>query len=67
MRKTKVLSILIILWMMFSVALPMFTNRVYTDTKNKVTLNFEGGIIHDGYVEYSKVAKVQLFKGDEFC
>ena len=33
--------------------------------KNEVTLNFAGGIIHDGYVEYAKVANVQLFKGDE--
>ena len=33
--------------------------------KNEVTLNFAGGIIHDGYVEYDKVANVQLFKGDE--
>ena len=65
MKKTKVLSILIILCMMFSVALPMFTNRVYAVTKNEVTLNFEGGIIHDGYVEYRKIANVQLFKGDE--
>lgn len=65
MKKTKVLSILIILCMMFSVVLPMFTNRVYAVTKNEVTLNFKGGIIHDGYVEYSKIGKVQLFKGDE--
>ena len=32
--------------------------------KNEVTLKFTGGIIHDGYVEYSNVAKVQLFKDD---
>ena len=32
--------------------------------KNEVTLNFKGGIIHDGYVEYSKIANVQLFKDD---
>ena len=32
--------------------------------KNEVTLKFTGGIIHDGYVEYSKVANVQLFKDD---
>lgn len=32
--------------------------------KNEVTLNFKGGIIHDGYVEYSKVANVQVFKDD---
>jgi hypothetical protein len=35
------------------------------DAKNDVTLNFGGAIIHDGYVEYSKLAKVQLFKGDD--
>lgn len=32
--------------------------------KNEVTLNFKGGIIHDGYVEYSKVANVQVLKDD---
>ena len=32
--------------------------------KNEVTLNFKNGIIHDGYVEYSKVANIQLFKND---
>ena len=32
--------------------------------KNEVTLKFTGGIIHDGYVEYSKVANVQVFKDD---
>lgn len=30
--------------------------------KNEVTLNFKNGIIHDGYVEYSKAANIQLFK-----
>ncbi len=35
------------------------------DAKNDVTFNFDGAIIHDGYVEYSKLAKVQLFKGDD--
>lgn len=32
--------------------------------KNEVTLNFEGGIIHNDYIEYSKVANVQVFKDD---
>ncbi len=32
--------------------------------KNEVTLKFTGGIIHDGYVEYSNVANVQVFKDD---
>ena len=65
MKKTKVLSILIILCMMFSFVLPMFTNRVYAVTKNEVTLNFKDGTIHDDYVEYTKKAKVQLYKGED--
>ncbi len=32
--------------------------------KNEVTLNFKNGIIHNDYVEYSKVANVQVFKDD---
>ena len=42
----------------------VFTTNALADTKNEVTLNFEGGTIHDGYVEYDKIAKVQLFKGE---
>lgn len=40
-----------------------FTTNVFAESK--VTLNFEGGIVHDGYVEYSGVGKLQLFKDDE--
>lgn len=65
MKKTKVLSILLILCMTVSIALPMLTNKAYAVTQNEVTLNFKDGTIHDGYVEYSKIGKVQLFKGDE--
>ena len=65
MKKTKVLSILLILCMTVSIALPMLTNKAYAVTQNEVTLNFKDGTIHDGYVEYSKKAKVQLFKGEE--
>ena len=63
MKKTKILSILFILCLLASLIIPITT--VYAESKNEVTLNFEGGIIHDGYVEYSKIGKVQLFKGDE--
>lgn len=42
-----------------------FTTNVFAEPKNEVTLNFKGATIHDGYVEYSKKAKLQLFKGDE--
>ena len=42
----------------------VFTTNALADTKNEVTLNFKGGTIHDGYVEYDKIAKVQLFKGE---
>lgn len=65
MKKTKVLSILLILCMTVSIALPMLTNKAYAVTQNEVTLNFKDGTIHDGYVEYSKKAKVQLFKGEK--
>lgn len=41
-----------------------FTTNVFAKSKNEVSLNFKGEIIHDGYVEYSKIAKVQLFKGE---
>ena len=46
------------------ISLLMFSVSASALEKNVVTLNFEGGIIHDGYVEYSKIAKLQLFKGD---
>ena len=63
MVKTKTLSIVLIFCLLFSLILPITT--VYAESKNEVTLNFKGGTIHDGYVEYSKKAKVQLFKGED--
>ena len=63
MKKTKILSILFILCLLASLIIPI--TIVYAESKNEVTLNFEGGIIHDGYVEYSKKAKLQLFKGED--
>ena len=65
MKKTKALLILFILCLLVSLIFPTTINEVYANGKNEVTLNFKGGTIHDGYVEYSKIAKVQLFKGDE--
>ena len=63
MVKTRTLSIVLIFSLLVSLIIPITT--VYAESKNEVTLNFKGGIIHDGYVEYSKIGKVQLFKGDE--
>ena len=63
MAKAKTLSILFIACLLVSLIIPITT--VYAESKNEVTLNFKGGTIHDGYVEYSKKAKIQLFKGDE--
>ena len=63
MVKTKTLSIVHIFSLLVSLIIPITT--VYAESKNEVTLNFKGGTIHDGYVEYSKIAKLQLFKGDE--
>ena len=62
MRKKK--SVFMFL-LMISLIFSLCTGSVYAQTKNEVTLNFEGGTIHDGYVEYSKKAKVQLYKGDD--
>ena len=63
MVKTRTLSIVLIFSLLVSLIIPITT--VYAESKNEVTLNFKGGTIHDGYVEYSEIAKVQLFKGDE--
>ena len=65
MKKIKTLSILFIVCLLASLIFPIYVNKVYAGTKKEVTLNFKGGTIHDGYVEYSKKAKIQLFKGDE--
>ena len=65
MRKVKILSILLMICLLVSILFQTAINKVYAESKNEVTLNFKGGIIHDGYVEYSKKAKLQLFKGDE--
>ena len=49
----------------FSIIVPFaMVLGVNATEQNEVTLNFEGGIIHNDYVEYSKVANVQVFKDD---
>lgn len=63
MAKIKTLSIVLILCLLVSLIIPITT--VYAESKNEVTLNFKDGTIHDGYVEYSKKAKLQLFKGED--
>lgn len=65
MSKTKSLLIIFIFGLVVSLVFPTVENEVYAETKNEVTLNFVNGIIHDGYVEYSNIGKLQLFKGDE--
>lgn len=65
MKKVKLLSILLMFCLLSSLIFSITANKVYAESKNEVTLNFKGGTIHDGYVEYSKKAKLQLFKGDE--
>ena len=53
------------LLLVFMIGIFAFTTNVFAESKNEVTLNFKGGTIHDGYVEYDKIAKVQLFKGED--
>lgn len=47
------------------ISIALFIPNIFALEKNEVKLNFKGGEIHDGYVEYSKKAKVQLFKGND--
>ena len=51
--------------LMFMLCVFAFIPNVFAESKNEVKLNFKGGIIHDGYVEYSKIGKLQIFKGDD--
>ena len=53
------------LLLVFMIGIFAFITNVFSESKNEVTLNFKGGTIHDGYVEYDKIAKVQLFKGED--
>ncbi len=59
MRKNKIFGIILVLISF------LFITNVKAENGNEVTLNFKAGTIHDGYVEYSKIAKVQLFKGED--
>lgn len=47
------------------VGMSLVSTNVFADNKNEVTLNFAEGVIHDGYVEYTNVGKIQLFKGED--
>lgn len=49
----------------FIFGLLLLVPNVNAEEKNEVTLNFNSGIIHDGYVEYSGIGKIQLFKNHE--
>ena len=64
MKGTKKMKRLKKILLIFMISIFTFTINVFAETKNEVTLNFKDGTIHDGYVEYSNIAKVQLFKGD---
>ncbi len=59
MKRNKIFGIILVLISF------LFITNVKAENGNEVSLNFKGGTIHDGYVEYSKIAKVQLFKGDD--
>ena len=59
MKNNKIFGIILVLISF------LFITNVKAENGNEVTLNFKDGVIHDGYVEYSKIAKVQLFKGED--
>ena len=56
MKRNKIFGIILVLISF------LFITNVKAENGNEVTLNFEGGVIHDGYVEYKNVGKLQLFK-----
>lgn len=51
--------------LVLSLVIGLFIFSINVFAKNEVTLDFDGGIIHDGYVEYAEIGKLQLFKGDD--
>ena len=59
MRKNKIFGLLLVLLSF------LFVTNVKAENGNEVKLNFKKGIVHDGYVEYDKIAKLQLFKGED--
>lgn len=56
MKKIKMLLLV------FMISIFAFTTNVFAESKNEVTLNFKDGIIHDGYVEYSKKQRYNYLK-----
>ena len=64
MKKTRVLSILFIFCLLASLIFSMLVNKVYASEGYETILNFGDGIIHDGYVEYPEIGKIQLYKDD---
>ncbi len=58
MRKNKIFGFILVLISF------LFITNVKAENGNEVKLNFKKGIIHDGYVEYENIGKLQLFKGD---
>ena len=59
MRKNIIFGVLLVLISF------LFVTNVKAENKNEVKLNFKKGTVYDGYVEYDKIAKLQLFKGDD--
>ena len=59
MKKNKIFGIILVLISF------LFITNVKAENVNKVTLNFENGTVHDGYVEFENIGKLQLFKGED--
>ena len=51
--------------LLFILGIFAFVPNIFAESKNEAILNFGDAIIHDGYVEYSKIGKLQIFKGDD--
>ena len=65
MRKTKELLVLFIICLFFSLIFQMSAKRVYAESKNDVTLNFDGATIEDdGAAFYPDLGRILLLKDD---
>ena len=59
MKRNKIFGIILVLISF------LFITNVKAENGNEVKLNFKKGTVHDGYVEYENIGKLQLFKGED--
>lgn len=59
MKRNKIFGIILVLISF------LFITNVKAENGNEVKLNFKKGTVHNEYVEYENIGKLQLFKGED--